>query len=106
MASENKPTFWDTWKSNYYKWTGASGRMGQQDWAHDDISHVRETTRDTMIGKSSSSGHYVDASHARPGNNKRPAYERYGNEDIPAAKIAESTPASTEDDIPIGSGTN
>jgi len=80
MDSEQNPSLWSQWKSNYYKWTGASGRMGQQDWSHDDISLKRETTRDTMFGKSSTSGHYVDGGHHRPAETKRPAFERYASE--------------------------
>lgn len=87
---------WNNWRDTYKKWTGVSGRMGVQDWQHDELTHKREATRDTLFGKQFT-GTYVGSAHIRPDTGKRPVYERYAD-----AKPAEA-PADAVS-IPIGSG--
>jgi len=81
-------SWWTIWKDKYDRWSGVKGRMGVQDWQHDDISTAREITRDTLFGKSVSSHHQggTDHAHIRESNMRRPTYERYPDEDVVMVK--------------------
>jgi len=75
--------------------------MGAQDWEHSELNAKRESTRDMLFGRALSTSS-SDSAHQRPGDVKRPTYERYSPE--LEEKYNPSPPAPAEVHIPIGSG--